>query len=197
MEGLAGYLVYALGWLSFGFLHSLLAGDAVKARLKARLGAGYRLAYNLFATLHIAAVWLAGFALLSRETFAALEGWTGLFPALQGAGLVLGLFGLRGYDLGRFAGTAQLRWAKAGREEPEDEPLRTQGLNRYLRHPLYTAAFLLLWGAALSEHGLATALWGSVYLFVGSVYEERRLHTRYGKAYGDYKARTGRFIPRL
>jgi protein-S-isoprenylcysteine O-methyltransferase Ste14 len=105
------------------------------------------------------------------------------------------LIGLRGYDLGRLAGTHQIRVADGGAEDPEDEPLRVDGLHRYVRHPLYTGGFLILWGRVDGDLELATAIWASLYLVIGSRFEERRLLTLYGAEYADYRRRVPAFFP--
>src|SRR3546814_3776572 len=64
-----------------------------------------------------------------------------------------------------------------------------------MRHPLYSALFLMLWGLARSPLGLATATWASVYLIVGSRIEEQRLIARYGDAYRTYRRATPAFLP--
>ena len=68
-------------------------------------------------------------------------------------------------------------------------------LHRFIRHPLYSGLFLVLWGHAQTEFALATALWGSVYLVIGAGFEERRLIDRYGDAYRTYRARVPAFVP--
>ena len=111
------------------------------------------------------------------------------------AGWLILFAGLLEYDLGRFAGTRQIRNHFRGIEEPEDEPLRTGGLLARVRHPLYSAAFLILWGRVGGEFELATALWGSLYLLAGTACEERRLVRLYGSAYEAYRRRVPAFIP--
>jgi len=46
------HLIYAVAWLSFAVLHSIVAADSVKARLP--FGRSYRLIYIAFALLHFA-----------------------------------------------------------------------------------------------------------------------------------------------
>ena len=103
--------------------------------------------------------------------------------------------GLGGYDIGRLGGLRQIRAARLGLIEDEDEPLRRDGLHRFVRHPLYGAGFLILWGNVGGEFELATAIWGSLYLIVGARFEERWLLARYGEAYADYRRRVPAFIP--
>jgi protein-S-isoprenylcysteine O-methyltransferase Ste14 len=190
--GLAAHVWFALAWLSFGALHSVLASRSVKDSVGRRLGRGYRLAYNGFAVAHLGAVWLLGRHLFRNAPPLDLPGWLALAgDAAFVAGLVVLAVGMLEYDRGRFLGLTQLRSPDAA----EDEPLRIGGLHRYVRHPLYSGAFLVLWGHAQSESGLATAAWGSLYLLIGTYFEERRLVALYGKAYSDYRKAVPAFVP--
>lgn len=196
MSFLALHLLYAALWLSFGLAHSLLADARIKARLKPMFRAGYRLAYNLFAVVHVLLVIGAGWWLLGDGT--AFER-LGLLRALQGAASLLGagvfVVALLDYDLGRFAGTAQLRASAEGKFLDDEEALRLGALHRYVRHPIYAGAFLLLWGRIEDEFSLATALWASLYLVIGARYEERRLLARFGEAYARYRKAVPAFVP--
>lgn len=179
------HLIYALAWASFGFGHSWLAGHPRQ----------WRLAYNLVAAVHIALVVASGRYLLGGAPF-AVPGWAGnLLTAVQVVGWGLGAWALKGYDLGLFAGTRQLREGLKGRAVAADEPLAVGGLNAWVRHPLYGAALLILWGGADGTYGLATAAWGSLYLLIGAFFEERRLLALYGTAYADYRRRVPAFVP--
>jgi len=189
----ADHLLYALLWLGFGALHSVLARDGVKARFGRPRG--YRLIYNAVALVHLAAVygigrvWLAGDGapLLSHPAVVGL-GW-----AMTLGGLILGVLALRPYDLGDFSGVSHVRRGAA----PDTGALQVQGLNAHMRHPLYSALLLLVWGQANSAFGLATALWASLYILIGSRFEERALMMRFGEAYRRYRARTPAFVPKL
>lgn len=196
MSSLEAHLWYALAWLSFGVAHSLLARDVAKTRLRPLLGAYYRLTYNIVAVFHLGLVWVIGWVVFAGQDRFGLPPWTeASLWALNIAGWLLLFFGLTGYDLGRMAGTRQIRNHRRGIEEPEDEPLRRDGLHRYVRHPLYSAGFLILWGRTFGEFELATALWGSLYLVVGAAFEERGLLRLYGADYADYRRRVPAFIP--
>ena len=183
---------YALAWASFGLVHSLLARGGGAALLCRVFGAGDRLAYNGIAAVHLLAVLLIGQMVLGDRSDFALPEW---LVWLQWCGLAFGLLvGLRAlssYDLGLFAGTKQLR----GEAADEDEPLVTQGLHRYVRHPLYSALFLCLWGLADDPLSLATAIWGSLYTLIGTYFEERKLLALYGQAYADYRSQVPAFFP--
>ncbi len=191
----AAHALYALAWLSFGAGHSLLAAEGVKARLRPLLGPWLRLAYNAVAVLHFALVVAAG-RLLIGDAGLGLPAWSHVvLSAVHLLGWAVLLASARWYDLGRFGGLTQIRLARAGVAEPEDEPLRLDGPHRWVRHPLYLGAYLILWGAAQTEFGLATAVWGSLYLAIGTRFEERKLLRLYGDAYADYRRKVPAVIP--
>ncbi len=191
-----GHLGYGLAWLSFGIGHSLLAASGVKARLRPRFGAWYRLAYNAVATVHIAVVFGVGWAVLGdAPAFDLPPAATLAFHLSAITGAVLMAIAMRGYDLGRLTGTRQVRADRRGIALAEDEPLRRDGLHRFVRHPIYTGALLFLWGRALDPLGVATALWGTIYLVIGILFEERKLVELYGRAYSDYRARVPMLVP--
>lgn len=193
---IVGQLGYALAWVSFGLVHSLLAHPPVNRAMARIFGAGTRLVYNLIATVHLGGVLLAGVWLLGDAPLFPLPLWAlGLLWAMAGAGAVVLLAALREYDRDRFLGTWQLRHGVGANEDEPDEPLVTRGLHAYVRHPLYSGAFLLLWGLAQSPLGLATAVWASLYFLIGTWFEERKLLRRYEADYEAYRARVPAFIP--
>ena len=196
LDPLQAHTLYALAWLSFGAGHSVLAGAWAKDRLDELLGAYYRLTYNLFAGVHIALVWAFGGAVLGGVPSFPLE--AGVETTLAGIsvlGWVVLILALREYDLGRFSGLDQIRARRRGDPPTEGEPLVTGGLHRFVRHPLYLGAYMILWGGATGEFGLATAAWGSLYLYLGARFEERALVSVYGEAYRDYQGRVPAVIP--
>ena len=199
MDTSQAHLIYALGWLSFGAVHSVLAGPGAKHRLNALFGDYYRLSYNLFAVLHIGAVWVFGQRTLDATPFALEPGIETALTAIRGLGVLVLILALREYDLGLFSGLKQIRAGKQGAatngDEDGDEPLVTDGLHRFVRHPLYLGVIMILWGGAVSDFGLATAVWGSLYLFIGARHEERSLSALYGEAYAEYKRRVPALIP--
>lgn len=196
MTSLAAHAIYGAAWLSFGIGHSLFAGDTIKRHLVPWLGAGYRLAYNVAATLHLTGLMVLG-TLLFGTGFDFARPWVlvGLQGLLVVAGITVMSAAMVTYDLGRFLGLSQWRAARAGSPIAEDEPLRLEGPHRWVRHPVYAGAHLFMWGGAVNELGLATAIWVSLYLLVGMVLEERRLEQLYGEAYRSYRAAVPALIP--
>ena len=187
--------IYALLWLSFGVVHSALASTSAKSILHPLFGKYYRLSYNLFSALHIGFVLIAG-----REWLGDNSANLNLASQLDtiiivcrwvGVGIILAA--LTQYDLGLFGGLTQLR--RGSNVEDDEESLHVTGLHRYVRHPLYLGAYFYLWGGAVDEFGLQTALWGSLYLFVGTCFEERKLISLYGRHYVEYREKVPALLP--
>lgn len=208
MNLVLGQMMLAAGWISFGIVHTLLAGDAARNRLPARLRPYYRLGYNCIAALHLALILgiekAAPFGRLDFAWPAPLQ-WV-LWGVMALGGLLTVAAVLR-YDLGAFSGLpeaqAAIRRARGSPAqtpeappEPEIEPLRTDGLNRFVRHPLYTGLFILFWGRVHDDLTLASAVWASAYLIIGARFEERRLLRLYGDAYARYRRDVPAFFPR-
>ena len=194
MSGLQAHAAYALAWTAFGIVHSALASETVKGRLRPFAGRYYRLSYNIVGLVTTALVMAFGALLFPNKAPFDLPEWffvvqTVLF--LFGWGVMI--IGARCYDMRRFAGVSQLRESDGG--EGDEEALTTRCLLAYIRHPLYAAGFLILWGSAVNELGLATAVWGSLYLWVGTMLEERRLLRMHGESYAAYRREVPAYIP--
>jgi protein-S-isoprenylcysteine O-methyltransferase Ste14 len=187
--------IYALLWMSFGFVHSLLARASAKRLLEPLFGYAYRISYNLFSALHIGLVIIGGEIVLGSNSVVFEIGNELVFvaTAVQWSGVIVIIFSLTQYDLGRFSGITQVF---CGSDLSADtEPLHTTGMHGYVRHPLYLGAYLYLLGGATSEFGMQTALWGCLYLLVGTWFEERGLIAQYGRAYEEYKQNVPAIIP--
>jgi protein-S-isoprenylcysteine O-methyltransferase Ste14 len=75
--------------------------------------------------------------------------------------------------------------------------LVVSGVYRYMRHPLYTGGMLVIWLTPLMTSSvLALNLGLSLYLYIGSIFEERKLARSFGVPYAEYQRQVPRFIPR-
>jgi protein-S-isoprenylcysteine O-methyltransferase Ste14 len=75
--------------------------------------------------------------------------------------------------------------------------LTTDGLYRYVRHPIYSGVLLVTVGLVLrsgSVVGVAVGVALVIFFVVKARWEETRLARRYPE-YAAYAARTGRFVP--
>jgi len=188
--------LYALGWISFAVAHSSLARQSFQKRFERYLRGAYRLIYNVLSVIHIVALLSLGKYYLDTRPFHILNSSlvaTALLM-IKVAGLLIIVVSLTKYDLGRFSGFTQLQTMES-LGDTSREPLQIKGLNSWVRHPLYSGAFLYLWGGSGSSYGLWTAIFGSLYLYVGSVLEERKLVEYYGSSYMAYQQKVPRFVP--
>lgn len=85
-------------------------------------------------------------------------------------------------------------------ETRQDAYLVSDGPYRWVRHPYYVAAALLILATTLISTNLIIGLSGLTVLALLAIrtpQEEQILAQRFGDAYQDYQAQTGRFIPKL
>jgi protein-S-isoprenylcysteine O-methyltransferase Ste14 len=183
--------------LIWGVIHSYLASLGAKDWVRRTLGETgmrfYRLAYNIFSVISFLPILWLMVALPNREIYRIPAPWVYLSLAGQVAAVVVLVIGVLQTGALSFVGLKQLF-------EEYERPSRlvTEGLYRWVRHPLYTAGLLFLWlTPVMSQNSLIVFLAATVYLIVGALFEERKLEREFGQAYTDYKAATPMFIPGL
>jgi protein-S-isoprenylcysteine O-methyltransferase Ste14 len=85
-------------------------------------------------------------------------------------------------------------------QEQRPDHVITNGAFCYVRHPLYLASLLTYLGLAISTASLISlALLVGIFIFhdyIGS-YEEALMEAKFGDVYRDYRAKTGKWIPRF
>lgn len=85
-------------------------------------------------------------------------------------------------------------------ETRHDATLITHGPYRWVRHPYYVAAAILILATTLISTNLIIGLSGLFVLALLAIrtpQEEQMLAQRFGSVYQDYQAKTGRFVPKL
>ncbi len=153
----------------------------------------------LFATLLRLAglvLWLSVMAYLISPRvvgFAALPlpawiRWCGLGGGLLGAGLMFWTMSTLGKNL---TDTVVVR---------KEATLVMHGPYRWVRHPFYVTAAVLMASVTVLTANWLIGLCSVIvlaFLAVRTPHEEKMLVERFGNAYRNYMAKTGRFIPRL
>lgn len=179
--------ILALYLLLYCGLHSWLASLSCKGWCGERwpgLMRYYRLLFNLSATLLLVPVGV----LLWRNTGPDLWQWSGpLAWLMNGLALMAAaafMHSLRDYDLSQFSGSAQLR---AGGADPEQQARFHLGWwHRWVRHPWYFFALVILWTRQMDAAHLLTYSVLTGYFVVGSRLEENKLKRQFGLAYESY-----------
>jgi protein-S-isoprenylcysteine O-methyltransferase Ste14 len=151
------------------------------------------LAYNVFSVLSFAPILWLMVILPDRVLFQIPAPWIYLSLAGQLLAVVILVVGVLQTGPLSFIGLRQFF------EREESSPqLVTDGLYRWVRHPLYTAGLLFIWlTPVMTQNTLVVIIAATVYIIVGAFYEERKLEREFGAAYAEYKAATPMLIPRL
>lgn len=78
--------------------------------------------------------------------------------------------------------------------------LSTEGINKYVRHPLYSASYTLMAGIFLispDNYILAACMIIAIYLPIGIIFEEQKLVKEYGDRYKKYQKEVPMLIPKI
>lgn len=83
-------------------------------------------------------------------------------------------------------------------EKEKSGALVVHGLYKIVRHPLYTFSLLFIWlSPSVSQNSLTVYIGATLYILIGTYFEERKLLREFGEAYADYKKSTPMLIPGL
>lgn len=185
-----------LAWLVYALLHSVLAAFTVKAAVGQRWPAfmpWYRLVYNLIAIVTILPLgWL-----IHAMPGDWLWRWTGIGTWLAN-GLALAacagfLLSARYYAMDEFIGMRQIRERAAQADRPDG--FAVSPFHRFVRHPWYCFALVLVWTRDMTPALLLSALAITLYFVVGSRLEEKKLLALHGEKYRRYRARVPALFP--
>ena len=199
---LASILTIFFAGLAFGVIHTALAAIRVKHWARRRWGTGrvdpwYRLFFSLAAIVTFLPVLTLPAVLPDRPLYSIPTPWVWLTGGLQAVALILFTMALVQTDVWRFFGLRQM--VRGGEPIPADqhERLVTSGPYRWVRHPLYSTAILimLLWPQMTANLAAFFAV-STAYFYVGSIPEEDKLIEEFGDAYRRYQQMVPRLIPR-
>ncbi len=178
---------YIFYWMIFGLSHTILAFEGVKDKFPLK-GRGYRIFYNIVATLIFLFV-IVNVPSLSPYLFSMsqIEFWRKILAVtLFAVSGIFGILGLMAWNLLGFVGLKE-----------EDDPLRTDGIYKISRHPVYTSAILAFFAFIVIDPNETTISWllgAGGYFVVGSYFEEKKL-LKVFKEYSEYRNKVGRFFP--
>lgn len=171
----------------FALHHSVMARSGAKSWLTRRVPPYLeRSLYTWLASLLFIAV-CAWWRPVDGIVYAwpAQIAWVG--HVIQAAGIVLTIRGSSAIDMLDLAGVRPVLDARGG-ASPKHVPLMTTGLYGFVRHPLYFAWVLLVFGAPeMTGTRLTFAIISTVYLAIAIPFEERSLVTLFGPAYRKYQ----------
>ena len=194
---MSAYLIaLATAWTAYFILHSALAAERTKrwvAQHWPNLAPSYRLGFNLVSLVLLLPI----LYYLHAWPGPMLWTWEGVWAWLAN-GLALAaaagfLWTLRDYDNAQFLGLSQRR---QGQLRPEqDARLTISPLHRHVRHPWYFFGLVILWTRNMDAALLVSAVVITLYLWLGSRLEERKLLHQFGAAYARYCRRVPGLFP--
>lgn len=188
------HILLAFFWILYCVIHSLLADDRLKKTIQKRLQSNYkyyRPSYAIFATLTLTAVVWFHFSIYSPKIYNStlLIKFIGYLVALTG--LIIMLICIKKYFY-------ELSGLQALQNEHAKNTLQTNGLHKFVRHPLYvgTIAFILGFTIAFPflNNIIATGII-TIYVWIGINAEEKKLEIEYGEEYINYRKRVPKLIP--
>lgn len=188
------YKELIISWLLFGILHSLLAANPVKQSFRRFMGAAfryYRFFYSVLFFLLLGWIFWLQYShpdkiLLRIPSFISYIALFLMVPALLIMGICIRkyFFHLSGIDV--FF------------PRPQTDKLETGGLNSYVRHPLYSGTILLVWCICFylpTEGNFVNAAMITLYTWIGTLFEEKKLRQTFGEAYILYQQQVPMLIP--
>ncbi len=181
-----------LAWLLYFYLHSLLAATSVKMFFAKKFSLisprAYRIGYNIIGVLGILLLFYFQFIVPSTILFITgfIANCVAFFSLL--AGFIIMIIAISNYDWKGFMGIS----------EEKNYALVIAGMNKYVRHPLYSGTMLFvlgffLWQPYFKNLMLMILMWA--YLAIGIIYEERKLVKLYGDVYKNYQKKVKKMIP--
>lgn len=200
------WILPTLIFLMFCISHSFFAEKWIKERVFSKFQSFkpfYRISYSILSIL-LLGFWVWTIPNQSIELYTLPIFFETTFLVIKVLAIILFLIVLFKFDVGSFAGTKQVRKfliakkAPGYLDEPEKGELITSGIQKYIRHPLYSFAIIFMIADSSPTSSYAYAVMCLIlYFWIGSYFEERKLIERFGTDYVDYKTKTGRFFPNI
>jgi len=152
----------------------------------------YRLAFNIFSVATLLPLLALAVLPPDQRLYQIPFPWTLITFVGQGLAILILIIGVLQTGALEFFGLRQV----FNPAEAAGNQLVTDGLYRWMRHPLYTAGLVFLWlSPVMTVNLLALYIGLSAYLIIGAHYEERKLLRIYGETYRLYRQETPMLIP--
>jgi protein-S-isoprenylcysteine O-methyltransferase Ste14 len=183
-------IVLILVAVLFSVLHSVMASLWFKCLVKQMFGETFYQRWYTLIYSSIAVISLWGIMAYSRvipdQTLWDIKP---IFPLrlIQWLGVGIFIWASMAFDLMEFLGINQA----LARKKTNGPRLVTSGVYQLCRHPLYLGIIIFLWGQPhMGVINFILALVASLYLYIGSILEEKKLVWEFGDEYFKYKQQT-------
>lgn len=196
-------ILFIIAFAIWAVLHSLTASSSLKQWWRAQFGerayqGWYRFFYNVVSVLSFLPILYVLATQVPQDVLWIIPApWRWLTLLVQLAALMGLLYALLQTDVWSFVGLRQIARYFSGDPSPEaEEQLVVSGPYRWVRHPLYFFSLLVIWLTPMMTLGtFIFNVLATLYFWIGSIYEERRLTRIFGSRYASYQAEVPRLIP--
>jgi len=191
-------LILATYWILYFVLHSILASNWLKEVFKKKflkLYPFYRLTYNAIALVTLF------FVLNYQQSIPPIFFFKKTLLSQSIGYLITFLGGILSYKAFKNYSTTEFLGLDFNNYPQENSNiLNTSGFNSLVRHPLYFASLLLIWGYFLTKPTTTILIMNGVisaYFIIGTKLEEQKLIKEFGQQYKDYISRVPMLLPSL
>jgi protein-S-isoprenylcysteine O-methyltransferase Ste14 len=189
-------LIIVIYFIIWALLHSVLASLKVKTWASKHLGERvkrwYRLFFVITAVITLFPLLLLYYLQPDEILYVVVAPWSWLMVAGQGVSILALVVATWQSGLFQFIGISQM----LANPEYFTGQLVTQGIFRYVRHPLYLFSMLFMWlSPRMTQNQLVLYGMVTLYFIFGSIHEDQILADEFGEDYARYKEQVPRFIP--
>lgn len=195
-------LIIVTASLLWSVIHSVTASHTAKAYARKWLGDRhadglYRLLYNIISIITFVPL-MAVAALLPDQPLYRFPDWLIPFTILiQLICVIAILLAVIQVDLWSFVGLRQLlRWLERVNDPESPARLIRSGMFAVMRHPIYFFSLVALWlTPVMSLNTFTLFVCFTIYFWVGSIFEERKLVAEFGEEYKQHQRSVPRIVP--
>lgn len=187
------HIILGFQWILYCFFHSFLANGYIKKLISKSTGIripAYRMLYNIFAL-----GWLVVLLMLQMGVKSTL-----LFYPVLATRIIALLLLIFGSIIMLLCIIKYFKQLSGIYKREYTGILQTNGLNKWVRHPLYFGTFIFLIGLVVYFPLLKNMLAATIIIFytvAGAWLEEKKLVLTFGEAYKNYQQKVPMIIPGL
>jgi protein-S-isoprenylcysteine O-methyltransferase Ste14 len=194
---------FLIGFVIWAVVHSVTAASSTKQAFRTRFGERayqglYRLLYNVVSVVSFLPILYILWTQIPQVTLWTIPApWRYISMGIQLLALVGLAISLLQTDIWSFVGLRQAARFLQGAADPSvpDKFVKT-GTYRWVRHPLYFFSLLFIWlNPVMMLGSFLFNVLATLYFWIGSIYEEKRLLAAFGEAYEEYKRSVPGLVP--
>lgn len=188
--------------LIWGAVHSLTASLTAKAIAGKWFGIRhangfYRLLYNIFSVITFIPLLLVVFLLPDQPLYNFPIWLVPITTFIQAVSVIAVLLAVIKVDAWQFIGLRQLlNWLESSQPTESQPTLIKSGMFAWMRHPIYFFSIVAMWlMPVMTLNSLALYMCFTIYFWVGSIFEERKLVAEFGEDYKQHQRTVPRIVP--